>query len=273
MVIIVGDRRGKQVAPKGAVGHAARVTQPKFSPLYEDLVFHGPLSDSRADGLIRSLGPLAGQHVVDLGCGWAELLLRTLATEPTATGQGIDLDEEAIQHGRANARARGLADRVVLDVGDAGAWMRSADVLIVNGATHVWGGEPEQHTLNALTAGRKLLRPGGRLLLGEGFWEQAPTEARLRAMPIPRDQYVALPDLVDLALGNGYRLLSVSRAGLDEWDDFESRHGLGWVRWLVANADSPHAAQVAADADAHRTAWLRGWREVMGFAYLTLLLA
>lgn len=255
------------------VGQAPRVTQPQFSPLYEDLVFHGPLSEARAGQLIRSLGPLAGQHVVDLGCGWAELLLRALAAESTATGHGVDLDEVAIEHGRANAVARGLADRVVLDVGDAGAWSGSADVLIVNGATHVWGGEPEQHTVNALAAGRKLLRPGGRLLLGEGFWEQEPTEARLRAMPIPRDQYLALPDLVDLALGNGYRLLAVSQASLDEWDEFESRHGVGWVRWLVDNADSPHAADVAATADSHRTAWLRGWREVMGFAYLTLLLA
>ncbi|HEX5404512.1 MAG TPA: methyltransferase [Pseudonocardiaceae bacterium] len=249
------------------------MTEPVFTPLYEDLVFHGPLSGWRADQLIRSLGPLAGQHVVDLGCGWAELLLRTLATEPTATGFGADLDDAAIEHGRANALARGLGERVRLDIGDAGAWSGSADVLIVNGATHVWGGEPEQHTRNALTQGRKLLRPGGRLLLGEGFWQTEPTADRLRAMPIPKDQYLALPDLVDLALANGYRLVAVSQAGLDEWDEFESRHGLGYVRWLAANPDSPHAAGVAATADAHRTSWLRGWREVMGFVYLTLLVA
>jgi SAM-dependent methyltransferase len=223
--------------------------------------------------LIRSLGPLSGQHVVDLGCGWGELLLRTLTTEPTATGHGVDMDEVAIGQGRANALARGLTDRVEFDVGDAGAWSGRADVLIVNGATHVWGGEPGQHTSNALTEGRKLLRPGGRLLLGEGFWQQEPTEARLTAMPIPLDQYLSLPDLVDLALDNGYRLLSVSQASLDEWDDFESRHALGWVRWLAANPESPDAAEVAATADTHRDAWLRGWREVMGFAYLTLLLA
>jgi hypothetical protein len=61
-----------------------------------------------------------------------------------------------------------LADRVVLDVGAAAAWPGVADVLIVNGASQVWGGEPAEHTANALTAGRKLLRSGGRLLLGEG---------------------------------------------------------------------------------------------------------
>ncbi len=242
-----------------------------ISPLHEDLIFHGPLSAARAAQLIRSLGALDGQHVVDLGCGWAELLLRTLAAEPTATGHGVDLDAAAIEHGRANARARDLADRVVLDIGDAAAWSGTADVLIVNGASHVWGGEPAAHTVNALAAGRKALRPGGRLLLGEGFWQREPTQARLAAMPIAPDECRTLPDLVDLAMAHGYRLSWLSQAGLDEWDEFESGHALGWERWLRANPGSPEYGEILAKADAHRTTWLRGWRDVLGFAYLTLV--
>jgi SAM-dependent methyltransferase len=244
---------------------------PDIAPLYADLAFHGPLSPARADQLIRSLGPLGGQEVVDLGCGWAELLLRTVATEPTVTGHGIDTDAAAIEHGRANATARGLADRVVLDVGDAAAWTGAADVLIVNGATHVWGGDPAEHTGNALAAAHARLRPGGRLLLGEGFWQREPEADRLAAAGIPRDQYRSLPDLVDFALGHGYRPLWIAVAGLAEWDEFESRHALGWEHWLLAHDGSPDAAEVRAAADRHRTAWLRGWRGLMGFAYLTLV--
>lgn len=248
------------------------MTQPVIAPLHEDLTFHGPLSASHADQLIGSLGGLDGQHVVDLGCGWAELLLRMLAAEPTTTGHGVDADAAAIEHGRANAKARGLADRVVLDVGDAGAYFGSdVDVLIVNGASQVWGGDPTVHTANALTAGRALLRPGGRLLLGEGFWEREPSQAQLEVMPIQLEQYRPLPDLVDLAQGRGYRLLALSQASLDEWDDFESRHARGWEQWLLANPGSPHAEEIRARADAHRTAWLRGWRGVLGLAYLTLV--
>lgn len=244
--------------------------KPEFAPLHDDLTFHGPLSDARADTLIRSLGPLGGQRVADLGCGWAELLLRTLAANPDATGYGVDGDAEAIEHGRANARERGLADRVVLDVGDAAGWTDTADVLIVTGATHVFGGEPTTHTVNTLEAGRRLLRPGGRLLLGEGYWQREPTEAELTTMDIPGEQYRSLPDLVDLALEHGYRPLWLSRASQDEWDEFESRHALGWERWLAANPGSPHVAKVRSDADGHRTRWLRGWRDVMGLVYLTL---
>jgi len=133
------------------------------------------------------------------------------------------------------------------------------------------GGEPAGHTANALRAGRELLRPGGRLLLGEGFWEREPTSTQLATMSIPLKQYRSLPDLVDLALDHGYRLLALSQASLDEWDEFESRHALGWERWLLANIDSPHADEIRARADAHRSAWLHGWRGVLGFAYLTLV--
>ena len=62
----------------------------------------------------------------------------------------------------------------------------------------------------------------------------------------------------------------LSQAGLDEWDEFESGHALGWERWLLANPGSPHYDEIADRADAHRNAWLRGWRDVLGFAYLTL---
>lgn len=235
-------------------------------PLHDDLVFHGPLSSHRADLLVRSLGPLDGQHAVDLGCGWAELLLRTVAAG--ATGHGVDLDAAAIAHGRKLAVERGLADRVTLEVGDAGAWSGQADVLIVNGASQVWGGDPRTHTVNALEAGRRFLRPGGRLLLGEGFWEREPTAAQLAAMPIAREEYGSVSELVDLAMAHGYRLLWLSQANQDEWDEFESGHAYARERWLLAH---PEDEEVRERADQQREWRLKGWRGVLGMVYLTLV--
>ncbi|TWP50156.1 class I SAM-dependent methyltransferase [Lentzea tibetensis] len=248
------------------------MTQPKITPLHEDTTFHGPLSEERAARLIGSLGPFDGAHVVDLGCGWAEMLLRIVAADPTATGLGVDRDEEAIEHGRANARERGLADRVELVVGDVGEWDETqADVLIVNGSSQVWGGDPLVHTENALRNAHRILRPGGRLLLGECFWEREPTDAQLAAMPVPKEQYRSLAGLVDFAIGHGFRLLWLEQASLDEWDEFESRHGLAWEHWLLANPDSPHADEIRAKADRQRNFRLHGWRATMGLAYLTLV--
>ena len=248
------------------------MTTPEIAPLHEDLTFHGPLSAERAGRLIRGLRPLDGKHVVDVGCGWAEFLLRTLEAAPTATGTGVDRDATAIAHAQANAEARGLTSRVSLRAADVQQWQpeRPADVVIVNGASQVWGGDPLQHTANALAAARKLLNPRGKLLLGEGFWEREPTDEQLDAMPIPREQYGTVADLADLAHEHGYRLLAVEQASLDEWDVFENGHALAWERWLRDNPDSEHTAAIRAKADAHRTYRLRGWRGTLGLAYLTL---
>jgi hypothetical protein len=134
----------------------------------------------------------------------------------------------------------------------------------------VWGGDPLQHTTNALAAAKELLNPGGKLLLGEGFWEREPTAEQLDAMPVPRDQYGTIADLVDLAHAYGYRLLAAEQASLDEWDVFENGHGLAWERWLRANPDSEHADEIRAKADRQRNYRLRGWRGTLGLAYLTL---
>lgn len=248
------------------------MTTPVIAPLYEDVTFHGPLSEERAARLIRSLGPLDQAHVLDLGCGWAEFLLRTLESAPTATGTGVDLSARDIAHGQANADKRGLAERVELVVADVAAWQpeAAADVVIVNGASQVWGGDPSQHTVNALTAARKLLKEGGRLLLGECFWQHQPTDDQYAAMPVPRDQYGTFADLVDLALEHGYRLLAAEQASLDEWDVFENGHGIAWERWLRANPDSPHFEEIRAKADTYVRYRFHGWRGAMGLAYLTL---
>lgn len=246
---------------------------PPVPPLYRDVDFNSPLGQAHAARLIHSLDSLAGKRIVDIGCGWAELLLRALHGEPTATGLGIDLSEQAIEHGRANARARGLQERVELVVGDVGAWPGTAANVVFNiGAAHVWGADPVTHTANALGAAADLLRPGGRFLFGECFWTREPTSQELEAMrDVPRGQYRSMGDLVDLALSHGFRLRALSQASLEEWDDFENRHAQGWEEWLSAHPDSPDAGKVRAQADRRREFRIRGARDTLGFAYLSLI--
>ncbi|WP_394350447.1 hypothetical protein [Nocardiopsis quinghaiensis] len=47
------------------------------------------------------------------------------------------------------------------------------------------------------------------------------------------------------------------------------RHG--WEDWLLANPGSPDADEVRAGADRHREFRVRGTRETIGFAYLSLI--
>lgn len=227
------------------------------------LDFNSPLSDAKAYDLINTLHLRSGQRIVDYGCGWAELLLRAVEHEPGARGLGVDSDEYAITRGRANVEARGLADRVTLDLADVTGWeTEPADVAISMGASHAWGG-----TKGTLEAMHTRIRPGGTLLLGDGFWERPPGP---RSAEIFGDDFGTLAELVDLAMACGYRLLSLTTATRDEWDSFESRWCATRERWLLEHPDHPEADDVRAIVDDHRDGWLKGYRGEFGFAYLTL---
>ncbi|PSL52944.1 mycolic acid cyclopropane synthetase [Saccharothrix carnea] len=228
------------------------------------LDFNTPLSDAKAFDLITSLRLAPGERVVDYGCGWAELLLRAVEHQPGVTGFGVDSDDHAITRGRANVEARGLTSRVTLDLADVTGWSAEpADVTISIGASHAWGGT--KATLEALHA---RTRPGGRLLLGDGFWEQPPNAKSLEIFG--EEEFGTLPELVDLAMTCGYRLLNLATASPDEWDSFESRWCAARERWLLENPNDPKAAEVRAIVDDHRDGWLKGYRGYFGLAYLTL---
>jgi cyclopropane fatty-acyl-phospholipid synthase-like methyltransferase len=239
------------------------------------LAFHGPLSEARAARLVDRLTRATPGTVLDIGCGWGELMLRILAAVPSATGLGIDTHEPDLTRGRENAKTRGLSGRVTF-VNESGIRMSRgpADLVLCLGASHALSGaEPPKHTEGALRALRRLVTPGGRVLLGESFWQRPPTAAELAAM-WPGTTAGELPDLaglVDLAVDAGFRAAWTETASLDEWEEFESGYQADEEEWLAAHRDHPLAAETRQRVDEHRSYWLRGYRGVLGLAYLTLV--
>jgi SAM-dependent methyltransferase len=244
-------------------------------PRLTRLTFHGPLSEERAARIIDRLAWIAPPAtVLDIGCGWGEFMLRVLETVPGATGVGVDLNAEDTAHGRADAERRGLAGRVeFFEESAVGTTRGPADLVLCLGAGQALSDETSLARIPAaLEALRGLVTPHGRVLLGEGFWEQPPPPDRLAAMwPGARaDELPDLPGLVDLAVAAGFRPSWIETASTAEWEDFESGYQSDVEDWLAAHPTHPRASETRTRLDTHRASWLRGYRHYLGLAYLTL---
>ncbi|MER7515465.1 class I SAM-dependent methyltransferase [Streptomyces sp. NPDC126499] len=256
----------------GTATAAAPPTDPP--PLGAGLTFHGPLSEARAGRIVARLADASPRTVLDIGCGWGELLLRLLAAVPEAQGLGIDINGEDLALGRRLAAARGLAERVEYAEESALATTRGpADtVLCLGSGQALCDPEGPYDPAAVLRELRRLVRPGGRVLLGEGFWQRTPTDAELTRMwpGAHADDHLPLDALVDLAIETGFRPAWVETASPEEWEEFESGYRHATELWLAAHPDHPLAAETRARVDRQRAAWL-GYRQILGIAYLTLV--
>ncbi|MER7894721.1 methyltransferase [Streptomyces sp. NPDC096046] len=233
------------------------------------LTFHGPLSEARAGALVQRLTRHRPTTVLDIGCGTGELMLRVLTAAPAATGTGIDLNADDLARGREAAENRGLASRTrLVEESATGTAHGPADLVLCVGSSQALGDRlPE-----ALRELRRLVTDGGRVLLGEGFWQRTPTPAELSRM-WPDAAVTDHPDLATLtglAIDAGFRPEWTETASLDEWEEFESGYLADTEVWLAEHPGHPLAARTRERVDRHRAGWLT-YRGVLGLAYLTLV--
>jgi ubiquinone/menaquinone biosynthesis C-methylase UbiE len=117
--------------------------------------------------LRETLGPAAGERLLEIGPGTGYYTLEMAGwVEPGGTVEIFDLQQEMLDHTMDRARERGI-DNVVPTQGDATGLPyedASMDAVVL---TAVLGEIPEGDA--ALREIRRVLRPGGRLVVGELF--------------------------------------------------------------------------------------------------------
>ncbi|MFI8435025.1 SAM-dependent methyltransferase [Streptomyces sp. NPDC079020] len=238
------------------------------APHNHRLTWNTPLSEEHAAQLIAACATEPGARIADFGAGWGELLMRLVESAPGSTGDAVETDPDAVARGLRLAEERGLAERVRFHGVPAAEWAGADyDLAVSIGSSHAWPGS----TAQALKALRAAVRPGGRVLFGDGIWLREPTPAALDGIGAEPGDFGSLLELIRLAESAGLRALQVTVADEREWDVFESNGPIGrGQRWALENPGHPLYDEVMAEVDARRTGYYGGYRSQFSLAYLVL---
>ncbi len=130
------------------------------------LYFYGPLleevSDADADAIWRLLEIEPGSHVLDLACGHGRIASRIAQRGARVTG--LDSTQLFLDHARTRAAAAGLAIEYVQGDMRALPWPDESFDRVISWFTSFGYFDDEENRL-VLREARRVLRPGGRLLI------------------------------------------------------------------------------------------------------------
>ncbi|MCI3934164.1 bifunctional class I SAM-dependent methyltransferase/N-acetyltransferase [Streptomyces sp. AN091965] len=191
-----------------------------FFALHHGLPRQGPGSDATTRRLLALAGELPERpRVLDLGCGpgRAALLLAAEAGASGAEVTAVDLHEPFLDELRAAARSRGLADSVHAVAADMGA------LPYPDGSFDLVWAESSAYSIGfdtALRSWRRLLAPGGTLVVTECEWTTGTPSTAARAF---WDRHYALRTAEEntrAALAAGYSVLGVVRQPESDWEAY-----------------------------------------------------
>ncbi len=230
--------------------------------------YNSPLGAEKEQTLISILNLPNNANVLEIGCGNGKLLLKII-DKYQAQGIGFDLNTNLIE--LANSQAKNLSNEsqarfLTQDINTTELENNHYDLVICNGSSHALGSGQDAYE-NTLRKAHELLKPGGLLLIGEGYWKQPPSDEYLAFIGEPVGVYHDFRGNVVQAREHGFELLYATSSNQDEWDNFEWSHKLKNRKLLQK---SPNDEQLLARKQ-HIDRWLDGYlkwgRDTMGYGF------
>lgn len=225
----------------------------------------GPLDDADLDALVAALPLAHGARAMDLGCGKGELLVR-LAVRGV-TGLGVDHNPWHIRDAVARAAAAGVADRIDWLVADAQTvpLPDPLDLVACIGASGAIGGP-----IHAPESLAELVRPGGLIVLGEGYWRVPPETVRAISFGIRPGEMLPHAETLERMTAAGLELVAVRDSGEAAWERYERAYADAIGRWAAASPDDPDRGAFLERIAFMGESWATWRRDAMGFLVAVL---
>jgi SAM-dependent methyltransferase len=206
-----------------------------------------PIPAAKLDEVLALLDLPARGRVVDLGCGKGDLLAR-IAARYEVDAVGIDRDAKLL------AEAPPGINVIVADIE---TWNRGRSAFDLVCSV----GSPAQ--LSSLAG---LVRPGGLVLYGDGYWRREPSSAYLEALGATRDELDDYAGTIRRGEELGLTPLSAVTASVDDFDHYEWSWALNGERYAAAHPDEPGVDELLAWIHNGRRRYTElGGRDTLGF--------
>lgn len=232
-----------------------------------DLQFWNPVSSDLIDRWIQDLPLSSSSRILDVGCGRGEFLLRTVARFD-CEAIGVDRLRPVVLETRKEAARRLPLGKVEIlcesfdpRIYEPGSF----DLAVCVGSTHAISNLPD--TLRVLS---NLVRPGGIILVGDGFWKQRPEPAYLGFLGASEDELLTHQGNLSLVRGLGLEVLREHQATPMEWSHYEDTYAANVRKFVTRNPKDPEAAAMERKIDGWRDAYLKWGRDTLGFGVYLL---
>ena len=179
-------------------------------------------------------------------------------------GTGVDLSVRML------SEVAGNAENVQFVHADAASWRpdRTPDLAICMGSSHIFGGIAE-----AAGALASLVRGGGVVLLGDGYWRSVPAAEHLHAFGMHVNELADLDEMVAAVEQQNLVPVVVQPSSQAEWDDYEWSLIRSVELWAMENPNHRDVEAFLARTRLMRDTFLRWRRTTMGFALVAAVKA
>jgi len=215
--------------------------------------FWNPLGEDALLEILTELPLTDGDSVLDYGCGDGELLIE-LAARHDLRISGIDVNEEAIAHCREK-----IAGTFIVESFRVQLFTESVFDLVIN-----VGASPGFEQLVGQIA--PLVRPGGRVLIGDGYWQRPPAPEYLEFLGAQESDMTTHDGNLRLLTAAGFGIERTVVSSLADWDRYEDRYDANMIAHLRGHLDDPDHIEFEARRSRWRTMYLEYGRGTMGFA-------
>ena len=233
---------------------------------HEGLAFMNPLAEEDVDEMIEALELEPGAHLLDLGCGKAEILLRIVERYPDVRATGLDNSPGVLAQARRQAETRVPEAKVVLleqDVREYAPEPGSFDLVVSTGGVAFRGGVGG--TLAVLSG---FVAPDGKLLFGEGYWREEPSAEYLVALGAAREELRDYEGTIEAAVEAGLDLKRAVTSSVEDWDAYEDAWAENGERYASAHEGEEGVTELQEWIENGRARYRDlGGREILGFGF------